>query len=891
MKCSTDKSQPVTHARYEKVYHDGGDDDEIQHSCHEHQPCNRQDSCRSCCVESQTEHKCTNTADICAVYCINDLDCKTSQGGQGPQGDEGAQGPPGSEGDQGPPGDEGAQGPQGDEGPQGPQGDEGAQGPQGDEGPQGADGNIAAECFGYIYDSTLADESDPGMGMVRMNGAFGSPVEIIIDINEEDAMSPPGMIGDFLQSIKMSMNSIPGHVRFVKKSDPSVSMFWAITELERFETISPPSAWWSLTVTELSGLGGFVDDDEIDVCFSVTGTKGDIGPQGPQGDIGTDISQCSLRYVDGVAGVQGDVVEICDPITNPPQTVAEIKKVVCDKTPEWLWARGVVSNSGFAEVNSIATTSDGHSYVTGRFEGTVTFQNSPLVELIADDEHNVFIAKIDTQGTWLWAIQISATDDSGGKLLTELDLDCDGNVYVIGTFKNTVTFPTNPPSSITSPFGEDVFISKIDPNENWLWNAFIASNTNDVGASGIKTDCDGNSYVVGSFDEASVISNGTVTFIGTDLNTNTLSGSGSTDAYVAKIDTNGIWIWSNRAGAPTGTVSGTAVVGADVSVDCRGNVYVVGSYQSAGVEFPPALTLNDTIIINGVEETGGFQMFVAKLDKDGKWSWANKAGRGILNFLTSISSDRNGNSYITGILTGTSASAFGIHQILSIDVLDIFVAKIDTNGNWLWARNVGGMSDDDVEAGIDVQTDFEGNAYVTGIFQDVATFGSITITASADGDNFIAKIDPSGNWLWVLHSSDAVGGSIGIDCYGSIYSAGAFQRDITFFFNDPPAPTLSLVGDDTENSGFVAKIKSTDINTLGMLNESANTNDIVSVFFPGSAVSKDIFGGNLMPGYNYYINNKCELTKCCCCPIRCVGLACDQNHLITGLPNKCCCLR
>jgi hypothetical protein len=159
---------------------------------------------------------------------------------------------------------------------------------------------MSAECFGYIFSSTAADGvTNPGIGMVRL-GSVPSPVIDFIDISEEDAMSPPGMIGDFLDAIKMSMNEIPGHVRLVKKGDTSVSLFYAITSLEKI--VDSPNDWWTIEVTELSGPGGFQDGDEIDVCFAVTGTKGDDGPQGPVGPQGPEGPQ-------GAVGPQGEAVQ------------------------------------------------------------------------------------------------------------------------------------------------------------------------------------------------------------------------------------------------------------------------------------------------------------------------------------------------------------------------------------------------------------------------------------------------------------------------------------------------------------------------------------------------------------------------------------------------------
>ena len=94
---------------------------------------------------------------------------------------------------------------------------------------------------------------------------------------------------------------------------------------------------------------------------------------------------------------------------------------------------------------------------------------------------------------------------------------------------------------------------------------------------------------------------------------------------------------------------------------------------------------------------------------------------------------------------------------------------MDASGNWLWATKAGGTSND---YGYSIALDDVGNTYVTGFFQGTATFGSTTITSSGFSDIFVAKMDTNGNWLWTERAGGTVtdrGYSITLDDAGNTY--------------------------------------------------------------------------------------------------------------------------
>lgn len=114
--------------------------------------------------------------------------------------------------------------------------------------------------------------------------------------------------------------------------------------------------------------------------------------------------------------------------------------------------------------------------------------------------------------------------------------------------------------------------------------------------------------------------------------------------------------------------------------------------------------------------------------------------------------DGNGNVFVAG--TYNQMAIFGVDTLRSNNASferDLYVAKIDSNGNILWARTAGGAYGEDATGMV---TDAAGNVYVTGSFVSSATFGTITINSAGSRDGFLVKYNPNG----VVQYATAFGG-------------------------------------------------------------------------------------------------------------------------------------
>jgi len=92
--------------------------------------------------------------------------------------------------------------------------------------------------------------------------------------------------------------------------------------------------------------------------------------------------------------------------------------------------------------------------------------------------------------------------------------------------------------------------------------------------------------------------------------------------------------------------------------------------------------------------------------------WAKSMGGTDIDEGYSISTDASGNVYTTGSFKGTFDfdPGIGIFNLTSVGYLDIFISKLDASGNFVWARDMGGVSDDE---GYSIALDSSGKAMFT----------------------------------------------------------------------------------------------------------------------------------------------------------------------------------
>ncbi len=284
------------------------------------------------------------------------------------------------------------------------------------------------------------------------------------------------------------------------------------------------------------------------------------------------------------------------------------------------------------------------------------------------------------------------------------------------------------------------------------WSVQFGGSSSD-GSHGIVVDSLGNVYVTGTTE-------------GDLFDT----PAGESDAFIAKYDTNGNPVWAKQFG------SDLSDGGNSVAVDSSGNVYVTGNtsgslfgiisgksdafiakYDTNGnpvwakqfgsdlrdIGFGIAVDSSDNVYITGHtngdlfdRNTGAYDAFIAKYDTNGNPVWAKQFGTNSLEEHSGIAVDSSDNVYITGSSTGDNRSGTNIGSN------DVFITKYAKNGIKMWAKQFGSIS---FEGSYDVAVDLSNNVYVTG-----TAIGDLSGTNMGKMDAFVVKYDSQ---IFTLQSS------------------------------------------------------------------------------------------------------------------------------------------
>ncbi|HYG51885.1 MAG TPA: hypothetical protein VD905_13330, partial [Flavobacteriales bacterium] len=162
------------------------------------------------------------------------------------------------------------------------------------------------------------------------------------------------------------------------------------------------------------------------------------------------------------------------------------------------------------------------------------------------------------------------------------------------------------------------------------------------------------------------------------------------------------------------------------------------------------------------------------------YTWAKGIGNTGADVGARMVTDASGNTYTTGSFTGTvdfNPAIAGTFNLTSAGGTDIFVCKLDASGNFVWAVNMGGTSDD---AGQGIALDATGNVYVTGVFKTTADFnlaspGTNTLTAAGGDDVFVCKLTSTGGYAWAVGTGSTVdddGNAITLDATNNVLITG-----------------------------------------------------------------------------------------------------------------------
>lgn len=437
------------------------------------------------------------------------------------------------------------------------------------------------------------------------------------------------------------------------------------------------------------------------------------------------------------------------------------------------------------------TTTDylGNVYTVGNFTGTVDFDPGPSVyNVTATGINDMFFTKVDANGN---LVAFRRTEGAPGSSITpsSVKIDLNGDFTMCGTFSGIIDFDPNFTSYNIQEIGaSDCFILKWDAGLNFLWVKQIGANNNFEYASSLDVDVMGNVYVTGTHYGNIDLDPGSGVFMANSL--------GFKDAYVLKLDNMGNYQWGCNFGStlddggvaicldgygsvwstgyfadlidfdPSFTthivspgngygayiskldVNGnyldakafTPLVGGSMNpfgiiADASGNIYSTG-YLIGTVDFDPSFSSFN------LTSVGSNDVYVSKISNNCNLIWAKSFGGTNLDIGKALFLDNNNNLYVTGNYRGSVDfdPDPGSHILSAVGGDDVFINKLDVNGNFLCASSIGGTGN---ESSNSIAMDSEQSIIIAGYFQSVTDFdpgiGTYTIIPSGSNETFVSK--------------------------------------------------------------------------------------------------------------------------------------------------------
>lgn len=242
---------------------------------------------------------------------------------------------------------------------------------------------------------------------------------------------------------------------------------------------------------------------------------------------------------------------------------------------------------------------------------------------------------------------------------------------------------------------------------------------------------------------------------------------------------------------------------------------------------------------------GNYDFFIVKYDMAGNVLWA-KSGGGIFDDVAlSVTTDLSGNAYISGYYYSPTISV-GSFSLTNNGVGDAFVVKYNSVGNELWTKSLGGNNDDRGNA---IVTDKSGNVFVTGYFQSLTMIiDSYTLSNSGNNDVFISKFNNSGNLVWAksfIGGGNEEGNGLASDSLQNIYLTGLFYSPVLSTGNSTIASAGSsdIFTVKLDNAGNDIWAKSAGGN-LNDVGNAVNTDDVGNVYVTGNFISSTLSVGS-----------------------------------------------
>lgn len=411
---------------------------------------------------------------------------------------------------------------------------------------------------------------------------------------------------------------------------------------------------------------------------------------------------------------------------------------------------------------------------TSNTNSSIDMDLGPGTAIVGPNNYYVdILAKYDSLGNLLWYLPLN--DSSKSPDVYSLTTNSLGEIYLCLGIHDTMDIDPGPGVSIINCANNitNLVLCKFSVTGALLWYNHLVrtlgANYHDD-ARGISLDNNENIIIGGKFYGIIDLDPGPAT-------AQFISTTGTSNAFIAKYSPTGSFIFGYGFGASQNDEVW------ELDVDENNNIIAIGDFQG-NTDFDKSTAVNSLSV-------SYLSPFILKLANDGSFKWVkthgtSSNGRAI---PLRVEIDKLNNILISGHCKGTTNLAISPASYpiaIGTSNFDIYIQKLDSMGNYIWAHRFGNTNSDQLG---DMALDTLNNLYLIGYASKSIDLDRTTATYQLPTQfNFnvnyiyLAKFNPNGIVDWARDirgngGADA-GRTIEVNQYGQVYSFSQFTDSV-----------------------------------------------------------------------------------------------------------------
>ena len=428
-------------------------------------------------------------------------------------------------------------------------------------------------------------------------------------------------------------------------------------------------------------------------------------------------------------------------------------------------------------VTSVKQDAQGNYYAIGQFQGTVDFDNDPVVTVsLFAPANSWFILKLNSNGQLLWAKKFEAVSFVLHYQLEVLD---NGEIYVSGAFKNAADFDLNSGLNILttgSTQDYDVFLAKYNTNGSLLWATSITANNNQFS---YDLETDGAEYFY-------------------------LGGSDYKDGAVWKFDSSGTSLWKKNFTTNPASLLSNSVK--DITLDNNQNLFLTGFYWSA-FDADPGTGVDTVFSTSGRQSN-----FIVNLDSAGTYQWSGSINANFME-IEKVLISPSSQIFVIGAYTTVGMAnnsdfdpGSGVSSLNTTAGRELFVLKLNSAGAFVWVKDASSGNSTVVTSAI---IDHRGDIFITGDISMATTFnfnpsGNTIYSNGGVFDGFLLKITQNADVRFVGRWNRADPKDLYLSNTNDLVVSGEYYQNMDFDLG----PGVVRAGYVNNDDGFILNMNS-----------------------------------------------------------------------------------